>query len=158
MQPRCSIQAHPEIVSFGILSKEEMIERLSVGMPRDGVEAYYVANICSKYADIPLPDTKSDNVNTTADSLLNPRPDRAKVERIVAALDVDSDGHLEASEMKVLFSRLTRVPVEEIPDDHPDVLAFSGLKSWAIVAKLCRIARRADIDRYYDAMFPGYYR
>ena len=59
-------------------------------------------------------------------SLLNPQPDPARVEKIVAALDKDDDGTITAAEVKVLFSRILKIPEEDIPDDHEDGKGAGG--------------------------------
>jgi hypothetical protein len=85
---------------------------------------------------------------------LNPIPDAKRVERIIDALDIDGNGVIAPYEVKILLSRLMKVAVQEIPDDHKEVLAFAGLEKWAMVAKICGMVRKSQIDRYFEAMFP----
>lgn len=59
-------------------------------------------------------------------SLLNPQPDPARVGKIVAALDKDDDGTITAAEVKGLFSRILKIPEEDIPDDHEDGKGAGG--------------------------------
>lgn len=50
-------------------------------------------------------------------SLLDPKPSRKKVEKIVAILDKDEDGQMSVAEIKVLFSKLLQIPEQDIADD-----------------------------------------
>ena len=56
------------------------------------------------------------------------RPDKEKIWAIVKALDVSHDGAVSLEEVKVLFSKLLGVTVDDIPDDHEEVVAFAGLE------------------------------
>jgi hypothetical protein len=53
-------------------------------------------------------------------SLLNPAPDRDRVEKIVDALDTDSDGEITIAEVKILFSKLLKVPEEALARPTPE--------------------------------------
>jgi len=92
-------------------------------------------------------------VKGTAITALSPQPDRAKVEKLVTALDTDADGVVSAAEVKVLFSRLLGVPEDAIPDDNEEVAHFATLTTVAMVDKLVSMADKKLCDRYYDAMF-----
>jgi hypothetical protein len=59
--------------------------------------------------------------------ILNPRPAKYKIGCIVQSLDTDGDGKISFCEVKVLISKLLDIPVEEIPDSHPEVMQFAGL-------------------------------
>ena len=97
-------------------------------------------------------------------SLLNPptvsqesfvRPDIDKLEAIVEALDTSADGTIEASEVKVLFAKLTGVPVEQIPDDHEEVAAFAGLSNEELASKLFETVAKEKVDSFYEALLGG---
>jgi len=86
-------------------------------------------------------------------SLLNPRPDQKMVEKIVQALNTADDGVLSVYEIKVLFSKLGDIPMEQIPDDHAEVVAFAGLAPDALVSKLCTNVSKVQVESFYQAMF-----
>lgn len=85
-------------------------------------------------------------------SLLNPRPDIEKLEAIVAKLDTSQDGTIEAAEVKVLFAKLAGLPVEQIPDDHEEVVAFAGLSNEELAAKLFETVAKEKVDQFYAAL------
>ena len=78
---------------------------------------------------------------------------KSKVGDIVRALDKDDSGDISAAEVKVLFSRLLEIPVEEIPDDHEGVLAFAGLSVDDMIEKLSLTVGDEDVERYYASLF-----
>jgi len=83
-------------------------------------------------------------------------PDPTKVGtllRIVQALDVDKDGIISSGEAKELFALLLKLPPEEIPDDHEQILSCTGLAPAALIEKLCDIFTASDIDQYFQALY-----
>ena len=88
-------------------------------------------------------------------SLLNPRPDIEKLEAIVEKLDTSQNGSIEAAEVKVLFAKLTGVPVDQIPDDHEEVTAFAGLSNEELASKLFETVTKDKVDKFYEALFEG---
>ena len=54
------------------------------------------------------------------------------VEKIVTSLDADGNGFMDTEEIKVLISKITGIPTQEIPDDHREV-RFSR---WSSVPRL----------------------
>jgi len=87
-------------------------------------------------------------------SLLNPRPDKTKVRKLVDALDTSGDGFLSRDEVKLLFSKLLGVDPTAIPDDHPEVAAYSGLATNAVVQRVVEVASKEKVDAWYEALFP----
>jgi len=71
---------------------------------------------------------EADCVTELPAALLEPVADRIKVHAIVKALDADANGDVSAAEVKVLFAQLTGLHVEDIPDDHEDVVKFAGME------------------------------
>jgi hypothetical protein len=122
-----------------------MVDALCVGVSEENVLAYYNSLFP---VDPEFPEE---------DSLLNPRPDPVQVTRIVEVLDVSSDGIISLEEVKLLFSLLLGVPVQEIPNDHKEVVAFAGLSSQEMVTRLCETVPKAKVEEYYAAMFPAGY-
>jgi len=51
---------------------------------------------------------------------------RAKVEAIVDKLDKDGNGMMDADEVKVLIASLIGAAVEDVPDEHPEVVQLVG--------------------------------
>jgi len=80
------------------------------------------------------------------------RADKAKVEAIVRYLDTDGDGHITTAEIKPLISKLARVPIKLIEDDHPEVLAMSDMTAEHLVQQLWSKTDAAKINRFYTAL------
>ena len=87
--------------------------------------------------------------------LVQPCPYRSKVEEIVHFLDTSGDGELSTAEVKSLFSKLQKVPLEDITDDHPQVVAFAGLSTEAMIDQLCVGVSEEKITEFHDALFRG---
>jgi hypothetical protein len=81
-------------------------------------------------------------------------PDRRKLKRIVAALDADQSGVVSAAEVKILFSGLLEVPVEDIDSEDEEVLEFAGLTQSAMVEALMQDLSREQVDEYFALLFP----
>jgi hypothetical protein len=64
------------------------------------------------------------------------KPERWKVEAIAEKLDADGSGRLSDEEIQALLSKLSGLPLEAIPADHPEVAAFSGITTGELVEKL----------------------
>merc|ERR1712096_387905 len=62
-------------------------------------------------------------------SLLNPEPDRMKMEKIIKTLLGDVKGVLSVKQVQLLFSKLLGIPQEDIGEDHEAVVAFAGLEA-----------------------------
>ena len=75
---------------------------------------------------------------------------RARLEAVVAALDVDGNGMMDSAEVKVFVSRLTGVPPAEIADDHPEVLKLAGKTSEEMVEYMLMNTEDALIDSWYQ--------
>ena len=86
------------------------------------------------------------------DSIFHVDPD--KVREIVTALDSDDNGIISTSEIKVLFSKLLEIDVEDIPDDHPEILAFCSLTVDQMVEELCDSISKEQFQTYYALTFP----
>jgi len=89
----------------------------------------------------------------SAPSLLNPPPEKAKIEKMVGTLDADGDGQLSVEEVKVLFGKMLKVNPDEIPDDHEEVIAYSDLSKEDLIEKLATSVSKDQLDKYYNAMF-----
>jgi len=149
---------HSEVVLFAGLSLEGMVENLCRDVSRGMVEEYHAAMFPTPIAP-PVEKATEDEAEEEnvpeADALLfKPKPDKEKVCRIVAALDVSGDGVIQASEVKVLFSKLLRVPAEEIADDHSEVLQFAGLSMDEMTESLMMSVSKDTIDEYFRLMCP----
>ena len=116
-------------------------------------KAHYKANAVSFEGGTSTKLSISYGDQPVAPSLLNPPPDREKVEKIVDALDIDGDGNLSVAEVKVLFGKMLQVNPVEIPDDHSEVLAFAGLSREELIEKLVTTTSKDQLDKYFDAMF-----
>lgn len=80
------------------------------------------------------------------------RAPKAMVEEVVAHLDTDGSGSLDKDEIKALFSKMSGVPVAEIPSDHPEVVAFSDISTAALVERLWKDASQAKIEAFHSAL------
>jgi len=78
-----------------------------------------------------------------------------RVRRIVTDLDTDGSGQISASEVKTLFGSILKLPVEEIPDDHKEIVAFVGLSIDAMVENLSLSVTKDQIDKYFEERFPA---
>jgi len=86
-------------------------------------------------------------------SLFSPRADRLKLERIVKSYS--AHGNITASGVRRLFSRILSVPIDEIPENDPEVIDFSSLSIEAMVDRLVVGANPESVEDYYKAVFPG---
>ena len=75
-----------------------------------------------------------------------------KVQWVVEFLDADHDGTIQASEAKVLISALCNIPTEEIPDEHPEVQAFSNVSVDSLIAKIWRYCDDDVIERFFELL------
>jgi hypothetical protein len=98
--------SRPEVIEFSGLSTGELSHKLWANANREKIEKFHAACGLTYHRD---------------SSMLNPRPDRGTVEAIVDAIDEDGDGELSVEEVQMLFSKLTGIPVEDIPSDDPEV-------------------------------------
>lgn len=80
------------------------------------------------------------------------RAPKAMVEQLVAHLDADDSGSLDRDEIKELFSKMSGVPVTDIPSDHPEVVAFSDITTTQLVEKLWAEASREKIETFHAAL------
>ena len=71
-------------------------------------------------------------------SLHDSRSTITQVRQIVEHLDADGNGYMDASEIKVLISKLTGLAIAEIPDDHPEVKMLANVTADALVDKLAK--------------------
>ena len=49
----------------------------------------------------------------------------------------------------MLIAKLTKQPVEDVPDDHPEVRALSNITSECLVQKLWQMTDREIIEEYH---------
>jgi len=140
---------HPEVRSFVNISTEEFIQKLSK-ISKTRLEKFYSSLFGPDAKPIPR---RRKILSVSEASLLNPRPQRAKVLRIVEAIDTSSDGQLCLDEVKQLFSKLLMVPVDEIPDTHREIKAFAGLKTGELVELLCTTISQTKVDSFYRVLF-----
>jgi hypothetical protein len=82
-------------------------------------------------------------------------PDRAKLDRIVRALDKREDGGRNLEEVRLLFSKLLHIPLQDIPEEDREVSLFAQLKDADMVNKLLVGASAESIANCYDALFPA---
>ena len=124
-------------MEFAGLSRDAMVARLCDEVEQDNVDQYYA---------ILFPDGTHGDASEPDAEDQGEAPDRARVERIVAKLDSDTDGNISAVEAKVLLSQLLGIPEDEIPDDHEDVVEFAGLAVEAMVDRLCQEVSKDKVD------------
>ena len=98
--------------------------------------------------------TSPGGIGLESGGLLNPKPERSKVERIVNALDTDRDGTVSAAEIVKLLSRMLGIPEAQIPADHEDVAQLIGLENDALTDKLVESVNRIVVDKYHATLFP----
>lgn len=118
-----------------------MVDQLLGEVAKDKVDEYFTA--------LGLVDECSTG---GPDSLLDPAPDREKVAAILASLDTDTSGDLSGVEVKELFSKLLEIAIDDIPDDHEEVVKFTELDHEARIQMVCDGLSKAHIDGYYDEM------
>jgi len=99
-----------------------------------------------------MPDSETASSTTEASQY---EPDRARVQRIVEKVDSNANGKIDVSEAKELLCMVLGIPENDVPDDHEDVIEFSGLSTAAMVDRLCEEAERGHVNAYYDAVFPA---
>jgi len=75
-----------------------------------------------------------------------------KTQAIVTFLDKDRNGYMDASEVKVFISKLTGVPVAEIPDNHPEVRALSGITAEALAQRLVEYTDASILEGYFEEL------
>jgi hypothetical protein len=78
-----------------------------------------------------------------------------KVKKIVAFLDADGNGFMDASEVKVLISKIAGVPADDIADDHPDVAMLSGISADELSMRLWKATDAELIDQYFVVLGLG---
>ena len=123
------------VMAFANLPVEDLIDKMLDECPRDTIEKYYYAL---------FPPTM----------MLNPRPEKEQVKKIVQFLDEDGDGNITLEETKVLLSKMLNIPVEEIDEENQELLEFSGLSTEMLINKLYTTIARDTVQKYYDALFP----
>jgi len=87
--------------------------------------------------------------------LLQPAPDKGRVRAIVLASDTNEDGTIDREEVRRLFSKLLGVSEIDIPLDHEEVVAFSGLGTDEMVDKLYAGTSKSQVDTYFNERFPN---
>ena len=85
---------------------------------------------------------------------LKAAPDKDKVRDIVLAADLNEDGDVSPTEVKILFSRLLGIPEETIPVDHEEVVSFSKLTTEEMVDKLYAGSSKEQVDLFHHSLFP----
>jgi len=86
-------------------------------------------------------------------SVLNPMPDRALVQLIVDQVAPDAtsgnvDDDLPIHGVKLLFSRLSDIPLDMIHDQHDEVLSFARMPKEEQVEVLMQTASRKQVRQY----------
>jgi len=81
------------------------------------------------------------------------KPDELKVRAIIRSVDRDGNGFVSKPEVKSLFSQLFDIPIDSIPDDHEEVVAFAGLNFAEAVELLMESTGKAEVNRYYQRLF-----
>jgi len=93
-----------------------------------------------------------------AKAMFNPRPDRIRVEQIVDSLWNGPMLTMNPLQIQSLLSELLGVPMREIPLDHEDVVACSGLVKEELVTELWCHVHKILIDEYFESHFNGEWR
>ena len=75
-----------------------------------------------------------------------------KIRRIVQTLNTNANGTISIRETKVLFAKLLGISYANIPDDHPEVLAFSSLPMEGMIDELFRGTSKDKVDQYYEVL------
>ena len=130
---RSRFSAPAEVVQFQNLTRDEFVEKLLEASTPESIDQYY---------DIIV------NAGAVPDE---ERADRGMVAQLVDFLDDDNSGELSKDEIKVLFSRMSGVPVEDIADDHPEVVAFSNITTEELTEKLWVEASKEKIETFHSA-------
>ena len=106
-----------ELAEFESMHMEGRVDRLLEASTAMQVDQVYLSLDAHKHAGEAVAQmAATDSEGEEGGSLLDPQPSRKKVERIVSILDLDSDGSMSVSEIKVLFSKLLQIPEQDIPD------------------------------------------
>jgi len=175
---------HPEIVAFTGLAPGEMVEKLHKSLTRPELWQYYAVSVHTFIQPSPLPlprslwppSPRSHRMITHPQAMFpeqaaaekrammgmheiqaemdTERHTKRRVTQIVQALDISQDGQLSAAEVKILFSRLLGISVEEIPDEHEEVQSFAGLTTEAMVERLCASISPEELFDYYAVRNP----
>lgn len=125
---------HRDVLEYVGLKPKAIVEKLCLSLPKIRLDRYYRARYqedavreeVKRRWDKALRAAEAAataagvKLNESVGSLFDQRPDKHQVRRIVEALDTSDDGILSASEVKVLFSKILNMPLEEIRDDHPE--------------------------------------
>jgi len=150
---------HEEVVSFAGLSCDEMVERLCDSISKEEADEYWA----ELYPELAAQEAaalkaaaaiKVEQPHVKSPSIFKKEADRSKVEKIVNMIDVSNDtGVFQLEEVKILFSKLLRIPLDDIADDHREVVEFAGVTTEEAIDKLCTTFTRAQVNRYYMALF-----
>jgi len=83
------------------------------------------------------------------------KAERSKVEAIVEFLDADGNGFMDASEIKVLISKISGCDISEIPDEHPEVQFLANIPAQELVERLWENTDAELMDTYFDMLGLG---
>ena len=128
--------SHPELIKFSGLSISQLNEELYRTSSKQVIDAYY---------DVLFTDAGK---NQEDDSNKAPI---GMVKQLVDHLDTDRNGSLSREEIKKLFQNLSGVPIDEIDDQHPEVVSFSGLTTGELTHKLWASSSRETIEKFHAA-------
>jgi len=138
---------HPEVMRFTGVSADELSSRLESSVSDEEVDQYYATLF-------PELVTGQKTSFTPPETNKNQEVVRDQIKSIVIAIDQDGDGMLDIGEVKILFSKLLELPIEEIADDHEDVVKFSGLTTDMMTEKLLSSVTKKEVEKCYGIICP----
>ena len=62
------------------------------------------------------------------------------------------DGFMDKSEIKVLISKLSGLPVLAISDNHPEVLELADISSDKLIEKLWKMTNAKKIETFFEVL------
>lgn len=144
---------HVELQQFLSLNRNEMAERLysSSKVTAARVDAYYDRLFCVKAAVEVEALLES---ATDAGSLLH-LPSRPKLAMIVEHFEQTADHHNLLEEARRLFSGLLAIPEHDIPEEHPELLAWCKMSLEERVETLFAGTTDTRVNRYFEVVFAG---
>ena len=128
---------HPELTRLSGRTVDAIVDELWKTSSKATIDAYY-----DKIFGFQVEEAHTIDEN---------KADVSMVKQLVDYLDKDKSGSLSKHEIKHLFHKLSGVPIDEIDDEHPELIKYSDITTGELIHRLVSDASKEKIIKFHKA-------